>query len=121
MGEFERVVESQVEREFARAFKALQAGEACEIPIIGDPFPPPQYRDGLKERAAWALRARKWFEFEAPLWAQPLPLKRDDCHALFNQPNRRLRPVGQYGIALRSMGWEYKRAIPFERYCAQVL
>src|SRR6516164_1917658 len=78
MGEFERVVESQVEREFARAFKALQAGEACEIPIIGDPFPPPQYRDGLKERAAWALRARKWFEFEAPLWAQPLPLKRDD-------------------------------------------
>jgi hypothetical protein len=74
MREFARGAESQVERAFERA---LQLGE--EIPWIGDAFPPPQYRDDLKQVVIRALCARKWFEFEAPRWAQPLPLKLDDC------------------------------------------
>jgi hypothetical protein len=61
-----------------------------------------------------ALCAQKWFEYEAPLWAQPLPLRLEDCQALFNQPNRRLFPVGRYGIMLRGMDWDYRRAPPFE-------
>jgi len=33
--EFEAGVKRLVEREFARALKAMQSGEQCEIPIIG--------------------------------------------------------------------------------------
>jgi hypothetical protein len=118
MREFKREVE--VEQQVERAFeRALQLGE--EIPWIGDAFPPPEYRGGLKERVIRALCARRWFEFEAPKWAQPLPLKLNDCHRLFNQPNRRLVPVGKYGIRLRGMGWDLQRAPPFEVFCAEVL
>jgi hypothetical protein len=124
MIEFKRGVESEVERAFELALKAMQSGEACEIPVIGDPFPPPEYRAGLKERVIAALCAREWFTHEAPKWAPPLPLKLNDCHALFNgenRGNRRFELVGQYGILLRDMGWDFQRAPPFEVFCSQVL
>jgi hypothetical protein len=118
--EFEREVVRQVEAEFARVLaKGAQPDE--EIPFIGDPFPSPQYRDGLQARVVRALLARKWFEFEAPLWAQPLPLTEDDCMRLINQPNRRLWPICEYGRTLRGMGWDLRYAPPFEQFLAEAL
>jgi hypothetical protein len=121
MREFEREVEQVVERKFAHVFAALQAGEEVEIPVIRRPE---EYweRDDLQARVVRALCCRKWFEFEGPRWAQPLPLKEDDCIALFNLPEPRWGRhwlVGEYGRHLRRLGWHYQRAIPFEKFCAQ--
>jgi hypothetical protein len=121
MREFERKVVSLVEQKFELVAKRMQSGEECEIPIIGGKFPPPEYRIDQKQRVMRALRAQKWFEYEAPLWAQPLPLRLEDCFALFNQPNRRLCPVGKYGILLREMDWNYRLAKPFEVFTAYEL
>jgi hypothetical protein len=120
MREFERKVVSLVEREFERVCEAMQRGEECEIPVIGGEFLPPDYRAGLQERVMRALCARRWFEFEAPLWAQPLPLRNEDCIACFNPPHPtygRRWLVGEYGVCLRSMDWHYERATPFEKFC----
>jgi hypothetical protein len=119
--EFETTVEAIVEREFAAAAEAMRHGKAGEIPIIGGAWPPPQYRGVLKQRAMRALKARKWFEFEAPLWCQPLPLSQDECVALLNQPNRRLFPVANYGTMLRSHGWDLTYVLPFEVFVADEL
>src|SRR4051812_28003736 len=115
MAAFERQIMGQVDLTFERAFKALQSGAEIEIPIIGGEWPPPEYpaeRAKLKSRALKALCAREWFTHEAPKWAEPLPLKLVDCHALFNgehRNNRRSRLVGEYGIQLRGMGWDLTR------------
>jgi hypothetical protein len=116
--EFETTVEAIVEREFAAAFDRMRQGERCEVPIIGGAWPPPEYREGRQARAMRALRARKWFEYETPLWAQPLPLSQDECVALFNQPNQRLGPVANYGTMLRSCGWDLSCVMPFEVFMA---
>jgi hypothetical protein len=118
--EFERKIRSEVDRKFAEVLMAMQAGIVCKVPIIGGEWPPedyPEVRAELKPRAIRALCCRKWFEFEAPMWAQPLPLTDDDCVALFNQPNERLHVVGEYGILLRSSGWHRENVRPFEKYC----
>ena len=118
MREFERGVEQQVER----AFEAVRPGD--EVPIIGGEWPPPEYRGDLKQRVAQALRARKWFELEAPKWAQPLPLSFEDCLARFNGPNRNSQRgwlVGEYGKLMRGRQWEFQHAPPFEEFCAGML
>jgi hypothetical protein len=118
MAEFERSIEHQV----ARVFDALP-NDTRETPWTGEEFFPCQRAD-LKRRAIRALCAQKWFTHEAPAWAQPLPLRFEDCIALFNgvnQGNRRPRLVGEYGIALRAMGWNLQHAVPFEVFCAHAL
>jgi hypothetical protein len=116
--EFKRKVELEVDE----VFEALHtfADETCEIPWIGGTYPPctPQEQlVPLKQRVVRARCAQFWFEFEAPRWAQPLPLRLKDCQALYNQPNHRLRPVGEYGELLRALGWHLERAKPFEVFC----
>jgi hypothetical protein len=125
MREVERSVVRQVEREFEARRKLPD--DICEVPFIDgkyNPHAPPGEHAALKQRVIAALRCRKWFELEAPLWAQPLPLKLDDCHALLNGPNRndqRLTLVSRYGQELMGMAWDYQRAPRFEVYCAQLL
>jgi hypothetical protein len=43
----------------------------------------PHERATQKRVVIAALCAVRWFELEAPPWAQPLPLKAEDCYALF--------------------------------------
>jgi hypothetical protein len=124
LAEYQVEVERRVGHEFARVLAAMEAGETCEVPVIGGPFPPEEYRDGLKERVVKALCCRKWFSFEVGQWAPPLPLRLVDCQRYFNPPFEpwgRHCLVGQYGVLLRGMGWEYHRAPPWEMFCAQEL
>lgn|SRR5262245_43711138 len=114
--------EHKVTREVNELFEAAHAlpDEICEIPFIGgtySPHAPQEQLTPLKQRVVRARCCQHWFTFEAPLWAQPLPLRLKDCRALYNQPNRRLMPVGEYGEMLRSMGWHFERALPFEVFC----
>jgi hypothetical protein len=118
MREFERGVERHVDREFERALKAMAAGDTCEIPFIGGEWPPPEYRDGLKERVIRALCARHWFRFEAPIWAGELPLTQKDCNRMINQPDRRRSLVGAYGDYLRTHHWHYQQVYTFEIFTA---
>jgi hypothetical protein len=103
MAAYERKVASLVEPKLIARLDMMQPGD--EIPIIGgmfadyerlakeEPhikFPTGQeYRADLQGRIMRAMAARKWFEFEAPRWAQPLPLSEDDCTACFNEPGER--------------------------------
>jgi hypothetical protein len=115
---FERAIESEVEREFA----ALPDG-ACETPWIDEDFFP-FGRVALKQLVIRARLCRHWFELEAPRWAPPLPLKRNDCVALFNgvhRGNQRSMLVGRYGVVMIGRHWNYVGALPFEVFCAQVL
>jgi hypothetical protein len=115
---FERAIVDQVEHEFS-----LLPPGACETPWLDEEFFSVG-RVALKQLVIKALCARRWFEFEAPRWAPPLPLKRNDCVALYNgvhRGNQRSMLVGQYGTKLRSMHWDYERAPAFENFCAQVL
>jgi hypothetical protein len=62
----------------------------------------------LTARIVRALAARKWFENEAPPWAQPLPLRYDDMITLLNGPYQgkwRPRLVSEYAQRLRASGW----------------
>jgi hypothetical protein len=70
-----------------------------------------------------AIAARKWFEFEAPRWAQPLPLSEDDCTACFNGPERwgRRFLTGKYGLRLRDALWHRENVPPFEVFCADTM
>jgi hypothetical protein len=118
--EFERKVGSIVEREFAyaRELRAMATCETVEVPIIGGDWTQGRNEDELQRLARQALRAREWFLFEAPRWAQCLPITLDDCRMWNVHPNRRLRPVGWYGILLRSRDWDFSDAPPFEQFCA---
>jgi hypothetical protein len=134
--EFEREVERLVERsrpgferEIAAVFEAARTQPCvlCEIPIVGAVqgfvYSPhaSQHRD-LEKLIVQAMCARKWFEFEAPPWAQPLPLSEEDCVACFNcGGDRRAALVGHYARTLRGMHWAYKLAPPFELHCAYSL
>jgi hypothetical protein len=121
MSEYKRAIEPQVERLF-EALRALP-DEVAEVPFIGGSYHPHAPRE---EHVGWiyevtdALCCRRWFAFEAPRWAQPLPLREKDCIALFNLPwpTQRLIHVGNYGMALRALGWRYWNAQPWERFCA---
>jgi hypothetical protein len=123
--DFESNIEQTVERLFVRWHEAIEAGDETEIPVIGGELPPPaaEYYDELQAKIVRALCAQKWSEFETPHWINPLPLKEEDCIALLNIPEAQrwdrhwLR--SQYGRHLRSLGWHYERAVPFEKFCAQ--
>jgi hypothetical protein len=115
--EFEAKVGNLVEAEFERAHAAMREGGSCEVPIIGGDWAQGD-EDELQQHAMQALKCRKWFEFEAPLWCQPLPLTENACVALFNQPNRRLNPIGRYGRMLRGLRWRYETAMRFELFMA---
>jgi hypothetical protein len=117
MAEYEAVIKERVEREFGPIFDREQPGD--EIPIIGGEFPPLEYRDeDLKQKAIRALCAVRWFELEAPLWAQPLPLRQEEFEAVNRLPDQRRRPVAFYGRILRGQGWNLKYAQPFEKFLA---
>ena len=137
--EFERGVERLVEqcrfayeREVREAFEANRARPCalCDVmPIIGgmrgfqyNPHASRQSHRDLEALVVQALLARKWFEYEAPLWAQPLPLTEEDCAACFNRGgDRRSSLVGNYARRLREMWWDYRLATPFEVFCAHRL
>ena len=105
-------LDQMVAGKYAQVFAALRAGEEVEIPVIGGALPPPEYRtaeyfDELQATGVRALCTRKWHEFEAPRWAQPLPLTEDDCIALYNLPEPpwgRNWLVAEYGRHLRALG-----------------
>lgn len=117
--ELEHLVVDQVEREF----EALP-DNADELPLIGgEPF---CYFDRAtqKKAAVAALLAKQWFEYEAPKWAQPLPLTAEACYARFNGPHQRdlrARLVGEYGLRLREARWDLQLAPKFEVFCSQIL
>jgi hypothetical protein len=123
--EFEAGVRRLVEREFA-AVQALPS-DVAEAPFTGDRFNPHDVTavTAHKQRAIRALLAQRWFEDEVPRsWGLSLPLKMNDCQALFNgrhQGQQRSWLVGQYGIHLRGAGWDLRYAVPFEVFCAQAL
>jgi hypothetical protein len=134
MKEFEAGVVRLVEREFEK-LRALPDNVAA-IPFIGgmpytneqfDPHAPPEELAELKALVAQALRARKWFEFEAPAWAQPLPLTYEDCIRGFNirgagpDWSRRFDLISRYSKDLRAFRWQYQRVLPFEEFCAATL
>ena len=118
----------ELERALARRVKhlfevALQSG-AREVPVIGGPLAPPKEQTEQMRLVVQALLARKWFEHEAPPWAQPLPLGVAECNDLFNgvnRGNRRCWLRGGYGIHLWWLNWETKYAQPFELFCAEQL
>ena len=127
--EFQRVIERVVEREFEAA--RVLPDDVVEVPWIGgwphgppgtyNPHAPRDELAALKQRVIRALCAQRWFEEEAPKWAQPLPLRFDECVALFNGPNagkRRPGLVGEYGQYLGWMGWKLQHAQRFEEFCA---
>src|SRR5262249_12585287 len=80
------------EREFAalveQQFEALLLlpDDEVEPPLIGYSFDPrdPEQVASCKQLILQALAARAWWREEAPPWAQPLPLTRKECSALFN-------------------------------------
>jgi len=123
MQEFKRKVEPEVDEVFEAA-RALP-GDVCEIPWIGGtyrPHAPAEELVPLKQRVVRARCARHWFEWEAPRWAQPLPLRVKDYRALYGQPHRpRFAPVAHYAESLRGLDWYYQRAYPFEDFCAQLV
>src|SRR5262245_39057134 len=109
--EFERLIQRLV----AQKFEALRGRTDVKLPWTDDPYYPEQH-DDLQELVLQALRCRRWFEGEAPPWAQPLPLSAEDCYERWQGPNRgsqRHYLVGQYGLALRGAGWEWKNMQPF--------
>ena len=121
MQEFKRKIEREVDELFEAA-RALP-DEIYEAPFTGDryrPRAPAEKLVSLKQRVVRARCAQHWFEWEAPKWAQPLPLRLEDCWALNNQPNRRLRPVSSYAQMLRSMGWHLEHAPRFEVFCSRL-
>jgi hypothetical protein len=116
---FERLARRQVER----AFEGLP-DDARELPYIGGwPFIHCE-RVEQKQLAVAALCCTRWFELEAPPWAQPLPLTAEACRELFNGPhqtNRRSRLRGEYGLHARELDWVVERMTPFEVFCSQLL
>jgi len=64
----------QVARLFAECRKK-HLGQCCEIPVLGGSYVPGEDDEKkLKKEAVGALRAREWFENNAPADAQPLPI-----------------------------------------------
>ena len=120
MEEFERNVVHQVEREFEAARKL--PGADVKIPFIDgkfNPHAPPEELAVLKQRVCRALCARKRFEFEAPLFCQPLPLCERERVQMNGNRNLRLGIVANYAMGLQSMDWHYERAVPFFDFIMQ--
>lgn len=71
----------------------------------------------LQRLAVAALCAQRRFEREAPSWAQPLPLRADECEALLESADSQLRLVGHYGLSLRIADWDYDTHPSFDVFC----
>jgi hypothetical protein len=130
LAEFEREVVKTVARKFERVLEVLRTGEDVKVPVIDDEFPPeryrtPEYFTELQAKVVRALVCRKWFQYEAPAWAWPLPITAEDCYARCNTPGEppygRNFLVGKYGLELRSAEWDLERAPRFEVFCANQL
>src|SRR5262245_46351769 len=108
----------KLERHVRRVFEARRGlpYEPAEIPWIGGTYRPRAPRKqhvALQQQVVWALRAREWFEHTAPKWAQPLPLREDECEMLLKDADRQNQLLGHYALSLRSMGWNYVTHPPF--------
>lgn len=120
MREFERGVMRLVEQAFEAA--RASAGAACKMPFTGERYERDQH-ERLLQQEVRALCARHWHGFEAPRWAQPLPLSEKDCTAGSNSCNQRDRLLAGYGLLLRSHRWhlDNKPRLQFEVFCAEQL
>ena len=67
-------------------------------------------------KACRALCAQKWFERTAPKWAQPLPLREEECEMLLKDADSRLRLLGHYALSLRSTSWDCSTHPPFDAF-----
>ena len=117
--EFERQVKVVFE-----ASRGLPNGhDVHEAPFIGGPFyarAPRQSHVPLMQEVVRALCAQRWFEETAPKWAQPLPLRIEECEALLKDPDEGQRLVARYALMLRSTSWECSTHPPFNEFCAAV-
>jgi hypothetical protein len=118
---FEKFARRQVDR----VFEGVPL-DAAVLPVIGDAWPFQHCdRATQKQVAVTALCALRWFETEAPIWAQPLLLKAEECYPLLNNHpcgrHRRAFLRGSYGMHARSMSWNIERMTPFELFCAYQL
>ena len=110
---FERLVRRQVDR----AFETVPDDPDAPLPWIGH-FP--HDRAVQKQVVVAALCCVRWAETELPPWMLPLPLRVEDCIALFNGPhqgNRRASLRGNYGLHARTMWWNTANMQPFEIFC----
>jgi hypothetical protein len=123
--EFEREIARLVEREFE--LRRALPNHISATPWTNEAFDPhasPEELVEVKAREVRALLARKWFEQEAPPWAQPLPLRYDRMIVLLNQfrpGNWRPRLVAEYAQRLRASEWHIQRAQRFEEFSAYVM
>jgi hypothetical protein len=123
--EFEHAIERLVERKFE--IRRALPNHISSTPWTDKPFNPHAPLEQLvelKAREVRALLCQKWFEDEAPKWAQPLPLRYDRMIILLNQfdgTNWRPRLVSEYAQMLRMLGWHFERAQPFEIFSAHVV
>lgn len=122
---FEAALERRVKHEF-EVFRRSLPDDACDCaaPITGDFFNPQEDNAAHVKLAVQALLARRWWEQEgAPRWAMsvPLPLSNDECTELGNAGDMRLTFVAEYAGRLRAIGWDLRRALPFEAFCATVV
>jgi hypothetical protein len=120
--EAEAEIVQLVEREFA-TLPAAASLDTQILPWIG-PWPYTSTRAEHKALVVRALLAKCWFEFEAPRWAQPLPLTEKACVALLNGPDgdhHRRTVVVDYARQLRGLHWKYWNESPFEVFCARSL
>src|SRR5262245_7147450 len=115
--EFARALSRHVLREF-EAKRALP-DDVAEIPYIGGtyrPHAPLEKHAALRARVGQPLFARQWHEYDAPPWAQPLPLSIKECQPLFNSTEYRLQVLARYAMQLRLTDWDIRHAKPFAHF-----
>ena len=54
-------------------------------------------------------------------WANPLPLKMEECESWVDNDHHALRLVGYFGRSLRWNDWDYERHPPFNTFCSGVM
>ena len=120
-----REIQSTIERRVELAFAGLPDDPDAPLPWIGHW---PSERAVQKRVVVAALTCRQWAKFELPRWAPELPLKLEDCQALWNTGDqrftlvgKRLALVGRYAVHLREFWWDLGNVRPFEVFCAGAL
>jgi hypothetical protein len=115
----EREFERHIEMLFKTAHKIPGTGMA-EIPVIGGRFLTWADHSFLLPRVCAALCARERFRQDAPAWAQPLPLRWEDCKTLEYDDNPRFNLVGLFGISLHGE-WDYERHPSFAAFASGLM
>jgi hypothetical protein len=54
-------------------------------------------------------------------WANPLPLRMEECESLQYNEHNALRLLGHFGLSLRWNKWDIERHPPFETFCRGVI